>query len=141
MKQRFWVVRAALAVGLVTMAIGLVACGSDDGGDAKGSAAAPSKGTVDPSGAVMVVAKDNSYTPNEISGPAGQPITVTLDNQGAAIHNVVLKDQKGTDGQEIQTALINAKQTGTVAFTLPAGSYDFYCSVHPVEMRGKLTLQ
>jgi plastocyanin len=49
-------------------------------------------------------------------------------------------DQKGPDGKEIQTELIPGGQTDTVSFTLAAGSYDFHCTVHPVEMRGTITV-
>lgn len=136
-------VRLTLAAGLLALVVAGVACSSDASGseskDSSGSAA--SKAAVGANGAITIVGKDNVFEPKEFTGPAGQPITVTLNNTGAAIHNFVIKDQNGPDGKEIQTPLINAKQTGTVQFTLPAGTYDFYCSVHPVEMRGKMTLQ
>jgi len=123
--------------------VGAVACSSDSSSDSTKSSAARSsgaKGAVDASGAITIVAKDNVYEPAEFTGAGGQTTTLKLENKGAAIHNFQIKDQKGPDGQEYQTPLVNAGQTGTVEFTLPAGAYEFFCSVHPVEMRGKVTL-
>jgi plastocyanin len=133
---------ARLGVGaiLVLVAVAGVACSSDnsDGGNAASGPGA--KGAVDANGTITIVAKDNVYQPKEFTGPGGQKIALTLDNKGAAIHNLVFKDQKGADGKEIQTTLLPANQSEVLEFTLPAGSYDFYCSVHPIEMQGKMTL-
>jgi plastocyanin len=136
--------RPALAIGLAALVIAAVACGSDDSNDnASGSSgsAASTAATVDASGAITITAKDNFYDPKLFTCPASQSIKVTRDNKGAAIHDFVIKDQKGPDDKEIQTGLIQAGKTGTVEFTLAAGDYDFYCAVHPVEMRGKFTLK
>jgi plastocyanin len=134
--------RLTLIAGVATLMMVGIACSSGASGSAsKNGSGSTSTGAVNTSGAITIVGKDNFYEPKEFTGPAGQPITVTLDNQGGAIHDFVIKDQRGPDGQEIQTPLINAKQTGSVQFTLPAGTYDFYCAVHPVEMRGKMTLK
>ena len=143
MKQFFGAVaRFGSALGLVGALIVGAACGSEGGDGGGDSASAASAGTVDASGTITVVAKDNSYQPRRFTGPANQSITVTLDNQGAAIHNFAVKGQKGADGNEIGALkLVQAKQSDTVQFTLPAGTYDFYCTVHPVEMTGTMTLQ
>jgi len=135
--------RFGLVLALAAAVVGGVACSSDDGDKGtKNSSSSSASGAVDASGNITIVGKDNVYEPKQFTGPANQKITVKLDNQGAAIHNFAVKDQKGPDGNDIGAlALINAKQTGTVEFTLPAGSYDFYCTVHPVEMTGKFTLQ
>jgi plastocyanin len=135
--------RLGVVLGLAAAVVGGAACSSDDGDKgAKSSSSSSASGTVDPSGNITIVGKDNVYEPKQFTGPANQKITVKLDNQGAAIHNFAVKGQKGPDGNDIGAlALVNAKQTGTVEFTLPAGSYEFYCTVHPVEMTGKLTLQ
>ena len=135
--------RFGLVLALSAAVVGGVACSSDDGDKGtKNSSSSSASGAVDASGNITIVGKDNVYEPKQFTGPANQKITVKLDNQGAAIHNFAVKDQKGSDGNDIGAlALINAKQTGTVEFTLPAGSYDFYCTVHPVEMTGKFTLQ
>jgi plastocyanin len=132
--------RPALAIGLAALVIAAVACGSDDSEDNASGSAASAAATVDASGVITIIAKDNFYEPKSFTGPATQNINVTLDNKGAAIHDFVIKDQKGPEDKEIQTGLIQAGKTGAVEFALPAGAYDFYCAVHPVEMRGKFTL-
>ncbi len=137
--------RAFTAAGRLTLALGVAAllvvgaaCGSDASGDEKKDAASASSATVDAAGTITVVAKDNSYAPKEITTRAGQKTTVTLENKGAAIHNFQIKDVKGPDGKDVQTELLPGGQTGTIEFTLNPGTYEFLCSVHPVEMRGTI---
>lgn len=133
--------RFALGASLATVLVLGAACSSDDSDNgSKSSGSGGAKGAVDASGAITIVAKDNVYEPKEFAGPAGKKLTLTLDNKGASIHNLVLKDQKGADGKELQTTLLPANQSEKLEFTLSAGSYEYFCSVHPVEMRGKLTL-
>jgi len=130
-----------LAFGVVGMLLLGAACSSGDADKgAKKDSAPAAVVAVDANGAVTVVAKDNSYAPKDFTAKAGQKTSVTLDNQGAAIHNIALKGQKGADGNDMQTALIPAKQKATLEFTLPAGVYDLYCTVHPLDMTGKLTV-
>ncbi len=130
---------ARLALSLATAALLLIgaACGSDSA-DAETKGSGGPAATVDAAGSITIVAKDNSYAPKEFSTKAGQKTTVTLENKGSAIHNLQIKDQKGADGQDIQTALLPGGQTGSVEFSLNPGTYDFLCTVHPVEMRGKI---
>jgi plastocyanin len=132
--------RVASAAALAVVLMVAAACGSEDSGGGNASSGSAAKGAVDATGAITILAKDNVYQPKEFTGPGGQKIALTLDNKGAAIHNLVIKDQKGADGKEIQTTLLPANQSEVLEFTLPAGTYDFYCSVHPVEMRGKMNL-
>lgn len=146
MAWSFNVGRGAIVIGLAGALIVAVACSSDDkdkGSSSSGSspAAAAAAASPDASGNMTIVAKDNSYSAGTINVKAGQKVNLTLDNEGAAIHNIAILNQKGPDGQDIQTPLINAKQKGSLEFTLPAGTYDFYCSVHAAEMRGKIVAQ
>jgi plastocyanin len=136
-------IRSGLALGLAVVVGGAVACSSsNNSAKSSPSPGASTTGVVDASGNITIVGRDNFFEPKQFSGPAGQQITVKLDNQGTSIHNFAIKGQKGPDGQDIGVlTLVNAKQTGTVTFTLPAGTYDFYCSVHPAEMTGTFTLK
>ena len=135
--------RLVLSLGLVGLLLAGVACGSDDSGDSakKGAGASGSVGTVDASGTILITGKDHFFEPKQFTGKAGQKTTVNFENKGAAIHNFVIKDQKGPSGQEIQSQLLPAGQKEAVEFTLAAGTYEYYCSVHPVEMRGTITVQ
>jgi plastocyanin len=146
-----------LSVSL-TLAVVAASCSADDVSE-KGAGSGPStvassgssagaagKAAVDAAGRITIIAKDtgttnNRYEPKEFTAHANQKVVVTLENQGSAIHNWQIVGQKGPDGQEIQTPLLPAGQKGNVEFSLPAGTYDFYCAVHPVDMRGKITVQ
>jgi plastocyanin len=147
--------RVALVLGASLLLVAAAtACSSDEAAD-KGSAPAAAAGassgaaakpTVDASGNITIIATDkgtadNRFEPKEFTVPANQKVTVTLENKGSAIHNFQIIGQKGPDGQDIQTPLLPAGQKGSVEFSLPAGTYDFFCAVHPVDMRGKLTVQ
>ncbi|MGE0544271.1 MAG: cupredoxin domain-containing protein [Dehalococcoidia bacterium] len=132
-------VRAALVVGAFALVLTGAACSSsDESSDTKAASSAPAATVVN--GAITVTAKDNEFEPKSFTAPAETAVTVTLDNKGAALHNFALVDQKGPDGKEIQTELIAGGKSDTVEFTLPAGTYDFHCTVHPAEMRGTLTV-
>jgi plastocyanin len=151
--------RVSLVLGAaLALAVAAAACSADEVMEKASSSSAPTaasngassgpatKPSVDAAGRITIIGKDNGTTnnrfePKEFTAPANQKITVTLDNQGTAIHNWQIVGQKGPDGQEIQTPLLPAGQKGNVEFSLPAGTYDFYCAVHPVDMRGKLTVQ
>ncbi len=128
----------SVLVSLIALVALSVACSS--GAEEKPATPAASVATVT-DGAITLVARDNRFEPKAFTAPANTPIRLTLDNKGAALHNFALVGQKGPDGQEIQTRLIPGGQQDSVTFTLPAGRYEFYCTVHPAEMRGTLTVQ
>lgn len=128
---RTW--QAALIAALVLGAL-LAAC-SDDSKDDKASDATPTTSDTQ-------VMTDNKFSKTRIIVPASQPITVQVQNNGAAIHNWHVLNVKDAAGQDVTTALLNAGQSATATFTLSApGTYDFQCDTHPAEMRGKLTVQ
>jgi len=135
-------VRTALLIGALAAVLTAAACGSDNASGEKTAASgssAPAAAAVT-NGAITIVAKDNLFEPTSFTAPAGTAVTVTLKNEGAALHNFALVDQKGPDGKEIQTELLAGGKSGTVEFTLAAGTYDFRCTVHPAEMRGTITV-
>ena len=129
-----------ILVGVLALALGAAAC-SEESGDTTSGSANSARPSVDPSGNITIVAKDNSFAPNDFIAKANQKTMVMMNNTGAAIHNFVIQGQKGPDGKDIGTELINGGKQGMVEFTLPAGTYDFICTVHPAEMTGKLTVQ
>jgi len=90
----------------------------------------------------VIVARDNVFVPAELRVPAGREVRLTLRNEGQALHDWQVLRAANPDGSAIKTPLIGASALATVAFTLTAaGSYAFYCEVHPVEMRGMLIVQ
>jgi len=84
-----------------------------------GTAPAPSPGAAE----VTVVARDLSFSPEEVGVPAGQTVNLVLRNEGAVFHDLTLPDLgfrlSASPGQEASAAL-----------TVPApGRYPFFCSV------------
>ncbi|MEX2237356.1 MAG: cytochrome c oxidase subunit II [Dehalococcoidia bacterium] len=82
-----------------------------------------------------VTAQDNEFSTDEIRAPVGE-ITVTLLNEGEAIHNFSVPDA------DAATELIDPGEEGSVTFTIEEpGEYDFRCDVHPEEMTGTLVVE
>lgn len=135
------VIQAAALAGLAALT---VACssGGTSGTPAASAPASPgaSADASAPAGNGMtIVAKDIAFQPATLTIPAGTATQITLDNQDAAPHNLAIKDASGTtvfkgeidNGQGKVTYNVNA---------LPAGSYGFWCEVHP-NMTGTLNVQ
>ena len=131
----------ALALAPLVLIGFVAACGGGDDDDrapAKATGAATSVVTNTPT----IVMTDNKFTPAAFTVAAGQPVKLTAENKGAAIHNWKVLGVKGADGKEITTTLLPGGQTDNITFTIDkAGTYDVHCDVHPADMRGKLTVQ
>ena len=93
-----------------------------------------------------VAMKDNFFDPTRITVTAGQAATISLTNEGSAIHNMRIA---GADGQ-YETAddavsnpdTVRAATAATLSFTPDAaGTLAFRCDFHPVEMVGTITVQ
>jgi uncharacterized cupredoxin-like copper-binding protein len=100
-----------------------------------------------PSAEIIVELKDFSYGPSSITIPAGQPVTLTLNNTGLVEHDFVVEKIEVTDvvaqdsgsehhmhGTDSSTydlhASTGAGQTNTLQFTaLEPGTYKIFCSV------------
>lgn len=147
MKFRRMTARGGFVViaGLLALA---AACGggSDSGTSGNtGAAIAPNPaggGGAAPVSSITTVATDNKFDQTSHTVKAGEQVTVTLENKGQALHNWVVKGIKGADGKDITTQLLTASKSETITFAIEKpGTYDFLCDVHPVEMKGKLTVQ
>jgi len=114
------------------------------GSPAPSGSAAP--GSPAPSGSgsagepIQIVALGIQFTTTEVQAPADQPFTIDFDNQDANVphdvdirdaNNAVLEDSQPFPGVETREVQVDA---------LPAGTYTFFCSVHP-NMTGTLTAQ
>jgi uncharacterized cupredoxin-like copper-binding protein len=73
--------------------------------------------------AVTVTAGDLFFDPKELTIAANTDVQVTLNNGGALAHDWAIRDQN------IGTDLQNPGGTQTITVNLPAGSYQFYCTV------------
>jgi plastocyanin len=124
--------RLILGLGLVALATITAAC--------SGASAAPSDGPVatPPAGAVVIVAKDLAWQPSAVTVKAGEPVTIVMDNQEDAPHNLFVKDSAGA---EVFKGEIVSKQQITYELpALTAGTYPFICEVHP-NMTGTITAE
>jgi len=124
--------RLILGLGLVALAAVSTAC--------SGASAAPSDGPAGspPPGAVTIVAKDIAFTPSEVTVPADEPVTIVMDNQEDAPHNIYVKDSTGAD--VFKGEIVSKQQITYTIDPLAAGTYPFICEVHP-NMTGTITAE
>jgi len=109
-------------------------------GPAGGATAAPANPT-----ALTVIATDDKFDKSTLTAPANTKITVTLQNNGAAKHNIAFLDKK--DGNPLSPesgspdTAVNGGASGTISFTTPGpGTYYFECEFHPTQMFGTFTV-
>jgi mono/diheme cytochrome c family protein/plastocyanin len=85
-----------------------------------------------------IIATDNAFDITSLTVPVGQEVTITMQNQGVAVHNVHVPDLNGV----MDPVAVQGGQTGVVRFTAAsAGTFSFLCDFHPVEMTGTITAQ
>jgi plastocyanin len=110
-------------------------------GGAGGAGAAGGGGQSGP-GTIVSVATDNKFSSTQLAANANEQTSLTLRNEGSALHNLRVQNVKSTNGQDIITKLLPGGQSETIQFTIAqAGNYTFICDVHPVEMKGTLTVR
>lgn len=81
-----------------------------------------------------------SFEQSSLEAPAGQPFAIAFDNKEASTpHDVAIKDASGTTRFQGQIITGPAQITYAVP-ALPAGTYTFFCAVHP-NMHGTLTVK
>ncbi|MSQ61263.1 MAG: c-type cytochrome [Dehalococcoidia bacterium] len=99
-----------------------------------------------PKSAWGIAMKDNSFDPALITVTAGQAATISLRNEGSAIHNMRIA---GTDAQYDTSDdtvsspdTVRPNGTASLSFTAAAaGTLKFRCDFHPVDMVGTITVQ
>ena len=126
---------APFAVTLAAAAMLFVACG---GSKADLPALATEAADVQPQTELTVVADGLKFDTDTIVVPAGQDVSITLDNQDSGtLHNVAVYTDGDGDREEVYRGeLFNGKEVRTYSFTAPApGIYLFRCDAHP-DMNG-----
>ena len=102
------------------------------------SSAAPSGGTAT---VLNLVAAQIAFNTKTLDAPANAPFEIVLNNQDAGTpHDVTIKDASGA--QVFKDSFVTGPATKTYNIpALPAGTYTFYCSIHPIPaMTGTLTI-
>jgi plastocyanin len=127
--------RRALPV-LTALVAALAGCG-DEGSDSKGSV------TVEAGQPVRVKAYEYGFEPGTITvrGGGSGPIRFELTNDGTLPHDLHVR--KGDD-ELGGTEAIGDGEEASESVTVPAGEYEFYCSIGDhadLGMTGKLTVE
>jgi cytochrome c oxidase subunit 2 len=98
-----------------------------------------------PSGqpALEVVAKNIAFDKHELQVPADAPFVITLDNQDTVTHDIDIRQAAGSPTLEDEPPAPGGQSTQYTYDPLPAGTYQFFCSIHPgvPGMEGTLTVQ
>jgi plastocyanin len=128
-----------LVPGLAIAAIALltVACSGGGTTPAPATAAPSSPGASAGDGdGVVIVAKDLVFNPTAVTIPADTATDIVLDNQDDAPHNIAIKDAAGAE--VFKGEIVTKTQVTNAVPALAAGTYGFWCEVHP-NMIGTLT--
>ena len=99
-----------------------------------------------PSGApaLDLVAAQLAFDKKDLEVPADTPFVITLKNEDttATTHDVDIRQSDGTTVVQDTTPIPGGQSTQYQYTPLPAGTYTFICSVHPIDqMTGTLTVQ
>lgn len=94
-------------------------------------------------GDLVVEAANLEFDPEELSADAGQ-VAFFLDNQDLIAHDIAVREDDGdldteNDDDPIDKALAPGNKGARLEVDLAAGTYEYYCSIHP-EMQGLLTV-
>ena len=126
--------RLFLGLGLLTLAVVTAACSGAEAAPATDGPAASA-----PAGdAIVLVAKDLKFQTAALTVAAGKPVTIVLDNQDSAPHNLAIKDASGAE--VFKGDIVSSSKVTNQVPALAAGSYTFLCEVHP-DMKGTITVQ
>ena len=157
--QRF----SVIAVGAVSLALGLAACGGSSSSSSSSTSAAPASSTSGSSatstaasstaaapagggGSALTQAADPSgqlkFTKSSLAAKAGK-VTIKFTNASQLPHNFTI--QQGTSGAQVgATPTFSGGGTKTLTVTLKPGTYTFFCSVdghRAAGMQGTLTVK
>ncbi len=115
------------------------------GGAPSGSAQAG--GSAEPSGSgaagagLTLTAQNIAFNTKDLSAPANKAFTTQFTNNDQGVpHNVYIQNSSGTDLFKGDNVDGGSSTTYNVP-ALPAGTYKFYCNIHPTLMTGTLTVK
>ena len=130
-------VRPILAVAVV-LALAAAACGdttpnTDQSSDATGENSPTSAREV------TIAAADIAFDTTELDAAVGETLAISYDNRDDRVpHN--LHVEGGADGP-VSTAIEEGPTTQSLEVTFTkAGEFEYFCEVHPQQMRGTITV-
>ena len=130
--------RIVRLVVIVACAGGLAACGSSSSSSGSGAYSktnsTPSSSAAAAGDGPSVTAKDYSFTPTALDLTAGKTVTISATNDGAAKHNLTIKDLK------VNVDLPPGSTKTATVKGAKAGTYEFHCEYHPTQMKGTVTV-
>jgi plastocyanin len=123
---------AAVVMGL---ALAATACSSSSSASSSSSGGQVITGDASGASTFDVSANNFFFSPNQISGTAGQKVTFHITNAGDTTHNFSITAQNVSEN-------IDAGQSVDVDVTFPSsGTVGFFCSFHQsLGMTGELTV-
>jgi plastocyanin len=123
---------ALLCLPLFVFAV--AACGGDE---TDISDLATAAADVPPSASLQLTARALKFDKDTLVAPAGQQVTVTLDNQdGGTVHNIAIYTAEDAKELIYRGDLFQGRESRDFSFQAPpAGVYYFRCDAHP-EMDG-----
>jgi plastocyanin len=91
---------------------------------------------------VTVLMTDHKFDPANIIIPVGKSVTITVNNDGAAVHNlrILSEKQEGKNFQSDPLVKPGQSDTFTVQFS-KTGTYVFQCDYHLPDMVGKIIVK
>jgi plastocyanin len=114
--------RILLAFGLVALAVHSVACSN--------AAAKPPAASGPATDGPTIVAKDLKFQTTSVEVKAGSNVTIHLDNQDSAPHNIAVYTDSSAGTAIAVGDVVSSAKSDLVVPALQPGSYFFRCDVH-----------
>ena len=136
---------AFLVIGAIALNAGWLpprsAAGTAGGSPAPGGSGGPGgSGAPGAPGGIAITAEGIKFNVSTLQAPADKPFTITFDNKDAGTsHDVDIADNTGAkvfDGKDFPGPAVKTYDV----LALKAGTYKFFCSIHPAPMNGELTV-
>jgi len=133
---------AFLVVAAIALNAGWLPPRSAAGGGEAGGSPAPSGGPGGSGapGGIAITAQGIKFNVSTLAAPADKPFTITFDNKDPGTpHDVDITDGSGAkvfDGKDFPGPAVKTYDVPA----LKAGTYKFFCSIHPALMNGELTV-
>ena len=91
-------------------------------------------------GGITLVAQSVAFDTDTVELTAGEPTTITLDNQDSVPHNFSIYEDESGDQAIFQGGEVSGGSATDYEFDAPpAGEYFFRCDLHPTSMTGTVT--